>query len=49
MFSEASVSHSVHNRLTMLATKAYIEKSRINSAKQLPLVGIESGTSCVLL
>ena len=35
--------------LTMLVIKAYVGKSKINSAKQLTLVGIEPGTSCILL
>ena len=33
-------------KLAMLATKAYVRKSKINSAKKLPLVGIEPMTSC---
>ena len=33
-------------KLATLAIKAYIGKCKINSAKMLPLVEIEPGTSC---
>ena len=34
-----------YTKLAMLAIKAYVEKSKINSTKKLPLVGIEPVTS----
>ena len=37
-----------YTKLTTFSMKAYSGKSKINSAKTLPLVGIESSTSCDL-
>ena len=34
-----------YTKLAMLAIKAYVGKSKINSTKKLPLVGIEPVTS----
>ena len=34
-------------KLAMLALKAYVEEAKINSAKKLPPVGIEFGTSTI--
>ena len=38
-----------YTKLAVLEAEAYVEKSKINSAKKLPPVRIEPGTPCDLL
>ena len=39
----------IHTKLTTLPTKVYARTTKINSAKKLPVAGIQPSTSCDLL